>query len=231
MMAGRAAVGRQGWGPAIEYFTNLTSDLKCPPEVWVQAMFAYGDTLVSMDSTNKPADYKEAWDVFDKIAKVYPANAQTALVWGKKAECLLALAQSAQDYEPVTNAFQQVINSTNADATARSIAKIGLAISLEKMADKKTGTTAQVERAALFNSALSHHLDVLYGNCLRDGEKPDPFWTAKAGIEAARLAEKLNQWPQALNVYRRLLELLPPLRAQLEDKIQRVQRHLPPPQT
>src|SRR6266853_2065051 len=50
MMAGRAAFARQGWKDAIQYFTNLTSDLKCPSELWAQAMFAYGDTLLIQDS-------------------------------------------------------------------------------------------------------------------------------------------------------------------------------------
>ena len=51
MMAGRAAVGRQGYKEAIEYFTNLTSDLKCPPGLKAQAIFAYGDTLMSLPPT------------------------------------------------------------------------------------------------------------------------------------------------------------------------------------
>jgi hypothetical protein len=56
---------------------------------------------------------------------------------------------------------------------------------------------------------------------LREGESPDWFWVKKAGLEAARLAERLGDWPVAVNLYRRLQELLPPLRESLERKIQR----------
>jgi hypothetical protein len=70
---------------------------------------------------------------------------------------------------------------------------------------------------------------VLYGKNLRDGETPDAFWTKKAGLQAAALAETLGEWPQAVNVYQRLEELLPQLKDSLEKKIADAQENFPPP--
>jgi tetratricopeptide (TPR) repeat protein len=215
MMAGRAAFARQGWKDAIQYFTNLTSDLKCPADVWVQAMFAYGGTLMSQDSTNRTADLQTAIAIFGAISQKLTNQPQAALALGEKAKCLLQLAQNTSDYEPVTNAFEQVIRSPAADASARSIARVGLGLTLEKMADQ----ASDADRAVLLEAALQNFLAVFYyEKLLRDGEKPDPFWTQKAGIEAAALlAEKLKRRPEAISLYRRLQEMFPPLR--FEERI------------
>src|SRR5262249_26677693 len=98
MMAGRAAFAHQVWKDATQYFTNLTSDPKCPPELWGQAMFAYGDTLMSQDSTNRTADLQTAIAVFSAICEKFPDDPQSALAWGEKAKCLLQLAQTASEY-------------------------------------------------------------------------------------------------------------------------------------
>ena len=42
------------------------------------------------------------------------------------------------------------------------------------------------------------------------------------------MAEALGEWPQAVNVYRRLEELLPPLHNLLEKKIANAQEHFAP---
>lgn len=223
MMAGRAALARLVWKDATRYFTNLTSDLKCPPDIWGQAMFAYGDTLMSQDSTNRTADLQTAIAVFTAICDKFPNQPQAALAWGEKAKCLLQLAVTASDYDPVTNAFQQVLNSPAADAAARGIAQIGLGLVLEKIAEQKPET----EQTALYEAALEHYLVVFYyEKLLRSGERPDPFWTRKAGFEAARLlGEKLKRRVEAINILRRLQQMFPPLH--LEDRINALQSQQP----
>jgi len=218
MSAGRAALARSVWKDATQYFTNLTSDLKCPPDIWGQAMFAYGDTLMSqdsIDSTNRTADLQTAVAVFNAICDKFPNQPQAALAWGEKAKCLLQLALSATDYGPVTNAFQQVLNSAAADTAARSIARVGLGLTLEKIAEQKP----EPEQAALYEAALDQYLVVfIYKKLLREGEQPDPFWTRKAGFEAARvLGEKLKRRSEAINILQQMQQMFPPLH--LEERI------------
>jgi TolA-binding protein len=208
MMAGRAAFARQGWKDAKDYFGKLAGNTNCPAPLRAQAFFALGDTLMSQDSTNKLADYQEALSAFDQVFYLCPSNHLAALAWGAKANCLLQWAQTSQDYSSVSNAFQQVISAPGADAQARSIAAVGLGVTLEKLAGKKNGE----ENAALLNLALREYLDVFYEKLLRENEKPDPFWTRRAGMEAGRLAEAMKLRTQAINVYQRLQELFPPLK-------------------
>jgi TolA-binding protein len=230
LMAGRAAMGRFGYSDAIQYFISLTSDTNCPPGLALQALFAYGGALMQMPSsdTNNPlANFEQAIGVFKAIGQSYPQSEQAALAWGEIGDCYLQLAgqpQGAHFYDDATNAYAQVINSPLADAAARSQAQMGIGLVLEKCAAQATGP----QKTALLQQALQSYLDVLYGKNLRSGETADPFWVKKAGLEAASVAETLGEWPQAVNVYRRLEELLPPLRDSLEKKIANAQTHVTP---
>jgi TolA-binding protein len=218
LMAGRCAVKRYDWDHAkSDYFLQLIKDNNCPLDIQAQAWFALGDTFMSQvnpDSTNGLPDYVSAINAFDKIGLLFPSNPIVALAMGEKACCFLQLAQNSQDYARVTNGFKSVLDSPFADARARSIAKVGLGVTLEKLADRSTGP----ERSALLTEARDQYLDVFYGKNRREGEEPDLFWTREAGLRAGRLlADSLKQRPQAIAVYKTLQTMCPVLR--LDDKI------------
>jgi TolA-binding protein len=224
MMAGRAAVGRLGYSDAIGYFTGLVGDTNCPPDLNAQARFAWGATLMQMNSadTNSPlANFQLATNVFAQIVQIYPTNELSALAWGEIGDCDLQLT----NFDAATNAYAQVVNSPFAKIAARSQAQIGWGITLEKKAALMNGG----DQTNSLQLALNNYLDVLYGKNLRDGETPNAFWTEKAGLQAAALAETLGEWPQAMNIYQRLEELLPQLKDSLEKKITATQEHFPPP--
>lgn len=223
MMAGRTAIARQGWKDAIDYFTNLINDVKCPPEVRVQAMFAYGDALMSCFSTNKLADYEEAATVFTRIYESYPTNEIALLALGEKATCILQWASFTRQYEPATNEFLKVVQSPLANATARAIARYGLGVVMEKMAEQKPAA----ERAPSLKAALNYYLDVLYyEKDLRLGETPDLFWVKRAAYEAARLSEAMADWQQAIKIYKRLSDVVPALAPTLEKRILKAEENL-----
>jgi TolA-binding protein len=214
MMAGRAAVGRLGYSDAIGYFTALVADTNCPPELDVQARFAWGSALMRSDSTdtNNPLlNFQSATNVFGRICQLYPTNEWGALALGELADCYLQLT----NYDAATNAYAQVFNSPVAGISARSQAQIGFGIALEKMA----ALAAATNQTALFQLALQNYSDVLYENNLREAEQPDPFWRKKAGLQAANLAEMLANYEVATNVYAHLEELFPQARDSFEKKI------------
>ncbi|MDW8308151.1 MAG: tetratricopeptide repeat protein [Verrucomicrobiales bacterium] len=215
MMSGRAALGWRNFNGAIECFTNLASRLDCPPALWAQAVFAYGNTLMltAGTDTNRAAHFEEAIRVFSKIHERQPTNEIAALAWGEIAKCYWQL----QSWSNALSAFERVMSAPVAGPGARSEAQVGLALMLEEMARGEPATN----QPALLRAALNHCLDVLYLKNLREGESPDWFWVKKAGLEAGRLAERLGEWSVAVNLYRRLQELMPPLRESLERKIQR----------
>lgn len=218
MMAGRAAFARQGWKDAREfYFGRLASNTNCPAEIRAQAFFALGDTLVTQGSTNKLDDFKQALNAYDQVGLLCPSNRIAILALGAKANCLL----QCQDYGNATNCFLQVIHSPLADITARSSAKVGLGVALEKLAQQP----GEKNSAALLRLAREQYLDVLYHVLLRDGEKADPFWTMKAGLEAARVCEQLKEPEAEWKIYVRLHRDFPFL--QIEDRLKALQAQMP----
>ena len=228
MMAGRVAIDRRDYPAAIEHFTNLTLNPSpnCPTNLIVQAKFGYGSALMLLNpgETNKAANLELAIQVFNTIQQQNPGTETAAQAWGEIGKCYLQLAaQDARHYESASNAFQQVVISLQASFTARAQAKVAQGAVAESQAAQKTAG----EKTTLLKQALSHYLDAFfYEKILRDGEQPDWFWVKKAGQEAARVAESLEEWSQALNVYQSLQKLLPPLRGTYEKKIARAQEQL-----
>jgi hypothetical protein len=218
MMAGRSAMRRYGWNDASDYFFKLSQDTNCPTDMRFQALFALGNVYMAQDSTNKTADYAEAIGIFDKICQQYGTNRLGALAWGEKASCYLQWAQSPYQLTNAVAAFQNVIDAPAADVTARSIAKVGIGVVLERQAEQSPAP----EQLPLRRRALDQYLDVLSKSEAKEGEEPDLFWIKESGLKAVRLATDIQDWSVAEHVCERLLELLPQLRPALEQRILKI---------
>jgi outer membrane protein assembly factor BamD (BamD/ComL family) len=200
MMAGRAAVRRTDYPVAIEYFTSLTSDTNCPPGLRARAFFAHGGALMlsAPASTNRVEKWEEARQVFDVVWRWYPSNEVAAAAWGEIGNCALAIAATDPAYyHTASNANHKAYTFPAAPGEERALAKMGLATVLEKQASLATGAA----QTNLLKQARDHALD-LYSP--HENEAPNSFTRRKAGLEAARLSEELNEWRPALQLYRDL---------------------------
>jgi TolA-binding protein len=226
MMAGRTAAARQDWSGAIGYFTNLVAQPACPSALKAQAMFGYADALMTMGDltpTNRNANYDQAIAAFDYLCQQYSSNQIAMLALGGKACCLLQRARTASELQKTLLVFQEVATNSQADVVTRSKAKTGLGQVLEKWAELETGPS----RAKRLNEALNHYLDVFNDNeFLRPAEKADLFWTKRAGLEAARVAESLGLWTQAASVYSELRTLLPALAPYFDNKVRQAEKNV-----
>src|SRR5664279_3960233 len=216
LMAGRAAVTRQGWKDVHDYFLGVYNNTNGPSvDLRVQALFEYGQSLMRWTApaeTNKLSNCEEATRVFGRICDEHPNSRLAVRAWFEKANCNLQWALAKQQYDSLTNAlsgYQRVVDSDQADVALRSEAKLGQAITLGKWAEQKAGEP----RTALLKQALSNCLDVVYGSkdLLRDDERPDPSSIQKAAEKAFELAETLQAWSQAANIYMRLTNSVWPL--------------------
>jgi TolA-binding protein len=220
MMAGRAAVGRQAWNDAADYFNKkLAADTNCPAHLRFQALFACADTLISQTSTNKLEDYRKAKEYFEVICQQYSTNRLAVLACGRKADCLLQLAQSGADLVLAADGFQQILTNTTPGLTTvltRSIAKVGLGVILEKLA----ADPAARDASTLRNQALDQYLDVLFGKIIGPEEVADEYWTGRAGLEAIRLASETQAWQKVINICDALGAKLPQMTARLSKRRQ-----------
>jgi len=181
---------------------------------------------VNPAETNKLANWEEATRVFGRICDEYPTNRLAVRAWGRRGDCDLQWALARQQYDSLTNAlnaYQRVVDSPQADVALRSHAKVGLAVTLEKWAEQKTGK----ERTTLIEQALNHCLDVVYGKTLRDDERLDPLSTKEAGMKAFELADSLQAWSQEVRLYQRLTNSIwPQLPAPLVKQAAKAQENL-----
>jgi len=209
LMLGRAAVARQGWNDERSYYTQLYNNTNGPSlALRYQALFEHALALmrvVDPADTNRLANLEQATIALGRICDDYATNKLAVRAWGERANCYLQWALAQQRYDSLTNAinaYQHVLESPEAGVDLRSEAKVGLAVTLSKWADQKTGK----ERTALLEQALNHCLDVVYGNdkILRDDERLDPFWTKEAAVKAFDLADSLQAWSQEVRLYERL---------------------------
>ncbi len=230
LMAGKCAVYRGGWQSAREHFDWLITNgplsvvsSRVPVPVVAEAYIYRGDLFLlepKPPGGDPLAAYAEAINAFAKVAERFPTNELAPRAWGRIGDCNLQLATAdPQRYDAAAEAYRKVLESP-AGPGLRSMAEVGLGLVLRKQAALKP----PAEQPAGFEAAMTHFLNVLYGRNLRAGESPDPTWVRQAGLEAAELAESLQQWTVALGIYQRLVSELPPLRARLERKIEELRQ-------
>jgi len=220
LMAGQAAVSRTGNDEAIRlYFEKLEADTNCPLDLRVRATFAHGRALMGMESadTNDPtANFQKAVTVFDTIRTAFPTNELGARAWGEMGDCYLQLT----NYDAATNAYAQALATAGSNVVVASQAQFGLGLALEKQA-----ALLPEGRTNLNYQALANYLAVFNA----DGPERDPFWTQKAGLQAAELATALGEWQQVTNLYTSLARQFPQLKTVLAAKAALVGQNLSPP--
>ena len=220
MMAGRAAFAAQLWKDASLHFVRLIDDGEnCPVEILAEAYYALGHTNITQIPIR----------VDIEIARVFATNRLVAhlipLAWGRIGDCCLQLAsEDPKQYDTATNAYHQAMVHPAADISTRSLAEFGLAHALELQGFDKD--KAPEARTALLKLAFDHYFNIVIGGNLSGKAQSDPVWVEKAGFAAARLAEAQNQWTLAINVYKSMHEVLPPLRPRLDEKINKASEQL-----
>lgn len=211
VMAGRAALSRQGYAHARGYLTNMLNNPSCPPDVFAHGLFAFGDVLLAEPSQN-PNQMIEARSAFELLVQKHQNSPYVPAAWGRIGDCNFQLKL----YNDATNAYLKCLTQPNASVSDRSQAEVKLGQTLEKSAQ---ATPEQAD--ALLQRAMVHYLNVFYEQNLNAElkEQPDLFWLKRAGLNAAQLAESRRQYDQAARLYRRLKEMLPQLGEFLDQRI------------
>jgi TolA-binding protein len=219
LKAGRAAFYRQSWDDAIDYFTNLLSvgqsDARCPQALVVSAAFAYADSYTRRANTNVQDKFSKPLLLFDFVQKQYPNDPNIYRIWGRMADCYLQLASTDSDAYAQAYDFYRKSTDAMADATTRTLAEVGLG----HVRRLQSIGPATPETMAMREEALNHYLNVVYGAKLRDGEQADPMIVRDAAVYAAQICESQRKWQRAIELYTRLGELVPAMRANMDRKI------------
>ena len=213
LMAGLAAAKHLDLAGASNDFYSVAIDTNAPAAYLAQARFQFGDTMFQQfqkehDSTNESL-LSTAITFLSRVTNSSPANLMATLALGRIGDCHLAWADLNQSNSyAYTNAilmYQSVLQDTNDspdDVTARSQAEVGLGL--------------VAERQSQHGEALQHYCKVLYAV---NTKIADPVWVKEAGVKAAALYEERKEWGNAEKVYRRVQEVVPSLRDEMQRNI------------
>ncbi|HOB32687.1 MAG TPA: tetratricopeptide repeat protein, partial [Verrucomicrobiota bacterium] len=219
MWAGLSAMARLDCRGAVSYFDKMLEAPACPRHLKVEAAFASGDAYVILASahTNRQGQLTQAVQQFRRAAELNPAGPHVPRALIRIGECFRELGAFGEEhYAEALKAYESAITHSNATVSIRHQARIGLGLVAERKAEKKSGA----EQTALLKEALGHYLDVfVFEGELRDGERPDLLWVKEAGLKAAAVAERLQQWQSVEKIYRELQRLLPSAAATWETRI------------
>ena len=119
-------------------------------------------------------------------------------------------------YLTASNAFQQAITSPFASGAARSQARVGLGLTLEKLAESKPAE----EKHRLLVQARDNYLDVT----LETGVAADPYWQKEAGNKALKVLEVLEDWCAMEKLCGQMQDWLPWARGSLEATRERARK-------
>ena len=225
MMAGRAAMERQGYDDARSAFTTLIDDKqvrKVSPRVHVEASFALGDlTMMELGGAaqNQIEKLTQSTNAFYSIIQESPTNAVAARAWGRIGDCCLRVSGDQPGYQiHAKTAYEKSLAVTGpVSVNVRSQAHIGLAYALERQAGGQ-------ERAKVLQESVDHLLAVFFGRHLKAGEKQDPYWRGQSGLIALRLLEQLGRYDAAITICVKMEEDFPGIRSGLKARRERLQK-------
>jgi tetratricopeptide (TPR) repeat protein len=213
LLAGRAALARQGTLEARQYFSDLVAMTNAPANLVAQGWFALSDTIWQQfqDNPTNVTYFNEAIKAISNLTNGVATNAVAIQAYGRLGDYYMQWGdmQWEQKHDPkvYTDAVQmyQIITNfppANVDVATRSQAEVAL------------GRVA--ERQGQTDQALAHYCKVLYE---LDPDHFDPFWVEQAGVAAAQIYERQQQWDKAVKVRQRVLQAVPSLRAALQKTI------------
>jgi TolA-binding protein len=212
LMAGRAALAGQRAADARAYFSDLVTNASAPSNLVAQGYFALGDTILQQFQENPTNGtyLNEAITAISHLTNGAPTNAMAAQAYGRLGDCYMQWADKQWEmkhdpkvYAEAVQMYQTITNfpATNVDVATRSQAEVALG----RMAEKQDQP----------RQALAHYANVYEF----DPDHFDPFWVEQAGVAAAHLYERQQQWDTAIKVYQRVLKAVPSLRGALEKAI------------
>ncbi len=240
LMAGRAAMIRQGYDDAKKSFVTLLDNPDVSEPERIQATFALGD-LIMFELKASPVNSPEAEKIQNEriyqstnilfgLTQIVKTNIVAARAWGRIGDICLMTAREREHYydfaktayEQSKSISEQSLNTISGPSDFDGImnqALMGLVYCAERSTVSKN---VEIRRAALQN-ALMTIIDV-YENSYGDPKKKiDLYWRGQSGIVAIRLMTELEKYNDAIQKCIEMEILFPGMKEYFRAKKQRLE--------
>ncbi|VVM07086.1 hypothetical protein MAMC_01426 [Methylacidimicrobium cyclopophantes] len=205
--AAKAAIGRRDLVDALHLLDRVPESSSWKAEA----------RLLQGKIDQELGEYRNAVVLFDAVLEESPSGPIRTEALLRKGDCLFA--ESSADpkaYAEAAKVFAAVLKEKTADPAERDEAGFKLGVSLQKQGREE--------------DALAAYLDVLDGRLAVPKESsgrriaPEIRWRIEAGIQAASLKEKAQDWRGAVTIYRKMEELGGPTREEFHETVNRLRR-------
>lgn len=202
--AGRAASATKDYLRAIEHYNGLTKNHPQSPLV-PETRFAQGDTLTEL------GQFDGAILAFDEVIRKFPRSHLVDLAWGRKGDCQFTLGKDdPKRYREAAASYQVVRDSAQASPELKAQADYKIGRCWEKM-----GKRAE---------AFEHYMNLVYRFLAerKEGAAASPLWFTRAAFSAAAIKENEEQWQEAANIYRRVVDAGVPAAGEARVRVDKI---------
>lgn len=200
---------RKDYGEALDLLDRVPDKSACKLDARILQGLVYHQQL----------RFENAITLFEAVLAAEKNGARFIEAALRKGDCLFALGSTDPTrYEQAAAAFGLVLGGNQGNFAQRNEA-----------AFKRAKCFAKVNRTT---DALALYLEVLNGRTVAAAEPagveaalaPEMFWRVQAGLGAAELRQKQQDWRGALAVYRKLEQLGGPLQQEFRSTINQLRR-------
>ena len=202
--AGRAATARKEYLKAIDYFNQLAREYPNSPKL-PETRFAQGDALSELGK------FPEAILAFEEIIVKFPRSYLVDLAWGRKGDCQFTLGNDDPNrYQEALESYQTVKDSATASPE------------LKLQAEYKMGRCE--EKLGTMKRAKQHYMNVVYTylNNREEGVSDGSLWFTRAAFNAADIEESEDNWREAVNIYKRVVDARVPASVEARERIRKI---------
>jgi len=228
LMSGRSAFFRLDYKAARNHLTEFIENFSAYTNTFGAHLdasyFLLGDAMIELSETaeNEYTNFPPDLRIFAAAIQPFERVSKTGLLGpraiGRIGNCYLQLATINSNYYPqATNSYYQIITNKNAEIEMRSLARIGLGVTLQKMAD----ISQNPARTNYLQRARNHYVAVFF-DTERIAKPSCLFYVQQAGTKAAKLAENQGEFATAAAHYRRLIKLFPLLSKSYQEELQKL---------
>ena len=240
LMAGRAAMVRQGYDDAKKSFVALINNKDVSGHERVQATFALGD-LIMFELKSSPVNSPQAERMQNEtihqstntlfgLTQIVQTNRVAARAWGRIGDISLMVARKREShytharvaYEKSRSISEQQLKSVSGVSGFDDILNQAL-MGLAYCSDRSTaGRVGEIRRAAV-EDALKNVIDVYEDSYGHPTKKINLYWRGQSGVMAIRFLIELDRYDDALRKCDQLEVLFPNMRLFLKAKKQRLE--------
>jgi TolA-binding protein len=204
--AGSALLKQDSFLEAFTAFSRLAKEYPDSP-LMLKTRFAQGETLTEL------GEFPRAILAYEEVIKSAPDDPLADRARGRRADCLFTLGTSeSARYQEALEAYQALYKRPAVPFALRLQALYKIARCEAKLGLKE--------------KAFARYMEVVYsGAGQTEPLSPEAApWFTRAAFDAAAYQEQQQQWQEAANIYKRIIQADVPAKNEAQKRIEKIER-------